>query len=625
MRLFVVRVRSVNQRLPNRAELLGQNIVSIVQMNDDAPAGLRQIEVNNEIREDEAVAEIDLVIRGGLVCDGSGAEPYEADIAISGDQIVEVGQVAQQGKEEIDAAGRVVTPGFVDLHTHYDGQAIWSERLIPSSQHGVTTAILGNCGVGFAPCREEDRERLIGVMEGVEDIPEVVMAEGLPWDWETFPDYLDALDRRKRDIDVAAYVPHSAVRVYVMGERGAAREPATPADLKRMKALISDGMDAGAIGFATSRQFIHRTCDGAMIPSFDAAEEELRELVAAMGEERGAFQIVLDTPHGSWTDELNMLRRVLGSSGRTAMFTLGQGATNPDDWRDALAIVHEANARGNSIRPQIFPRPVGIIIGYNLSANPFMDRPSYQQLPKDLAARVAALRDPETRALILGETSTGTMTPLQSMSNDFERMFVLDHTPNYEPRMEDSIASRARRLGVTPHELAYDLLLEDDGHAMLYVAVGNYGQGTLDPIREMMLDDYTVVGLGDGGAHYGMICDASFPTFMLTHWVRDRATGRLPLPWVVKALSRDPALAVGLDDRGLIAKGKKADLNVIDLDRMRLHKPSVTHDLPAGGRRLAQGADGFCATIVSGVPIYRDGIPTGQLPGRLVRGGAHSA
>lgn len=568
----------------------------------------------------KAVPEIDLVIRGGLVCDGTGSELYEADIAISGDRIVEVGRVTASGRDEIDATGLIVTPGFVDLHTHYDGQAIWSERLIPSSQHGVTTAILGNCGVGFAPCREEDRERLIGVMEGVEDIPEVVMAEGLTWDWETFPDYLDALDRRRRDIDVAAYVPHSAVRVYVMGERGAARETATPADVEKMKAVIADGMEAGAIGFATSRQFIHRTSAGEMIPSYDAAEEELRALVAAMGEDRGAFQIVLDAPHGSWTDELNMLRRVLGSSGRTAMFTLGQGGPNPDDWRDALAIVHEANAAGNSIRPQVFPRPVGIIIGHNLSANPFMDRPSYQQLPQELATRIAALRDPATRACILSEKPGGQITPLQAMSNDFERMFVLGETPNYEPRMEDSVASQARKLGVTPHELAYDLLLEDDGQAMLYVAVGNYAQGTLDPIREMMLDETTLLGLGDGGAHYGMICDASFPTFMLTHWVRDRPAGRLPLPWVIKALSRDAALSIGLNDRGTIAAGMKADLNVIDLDRMRLHKPNVTHDLPAGGRRLAQGADGFCATIVSGVPIQRDGMPTGHLPGRLVRG-----
>ena len=562
----------------------------------------------------------DLVIRGGLVCDGTGGEPYSADVALQGDRIVAVGQIAGRGAEEIDAAGCIVTPGFIDLHTHYDGQAIWSDRLVPSSQHGVTTAILGNCGVGFAPCRASDRDMLIGVMEGVEDIPEVVMAEGLTWDWETFPDYLDALDRRQRDIDVAAYIPHSALRVYVMGERGAAREPANDADLERMQRIVAEAMDAGALGFATSRQFIHRTCDGALIPSFDAAETELRILVEAMGEDRGVFQIVLDTPHGSWTDELTVLRRILGPSARTAMFTLGQGSRDPDDWRGALEIVHRANADGQSIRPQVFPRPIGIVIGHGLSANPFMDRPSYKRLPQDLPARMAALRDPDMRRRILGEASDGGMTPLQAMSNDFDRMFLLGDPPDYEPKPDDSIAARARRMGITPHELAYDLLLEDDGHAMLYVAVGNYGQGTLDPIREMMLDRSTLLGLGDGGAHYGMICDASFPTFMLTHWVRDRAKGRLPLEWVVNALSREPARAVGLHDRGVIAEGFKADLNVIDLDRLKLHKPGVRHDLPAGGRRLAQGADGYVATIVSGVPIQREGVPVGPLPGRLVRG-----
>ena len=562
----------------------------------------------------------DLVIRGGLVCDGTGGEPYSADVALQGDRIVAVGQVADPGTEEIDATGCIVTPGFIDLHTHYDGQAIWSDRLVPSSQHGVTTAILGNCGVGFAPCRASDRDMLIGVMEGVEDIPEVVMAEGLTWDWETFPDYLDALDRRQRDIDVAAYIPHSALRVYVMGERGAAREPANDADLERMQRIVAEAMDAGALGFATSRQFIHRTCDGALIPSFDAAETELRILVEAMGDDRGVFQIVLDTPHGSWTDELTVLRRILGPSARTTMFTLGQGSRDPDDWRGALEIVHRANADGQSIRPQVFPRPIGIVIGHGLAANPFMDRPSYKRLPQDLPARMAALRDPDMRRRILGEASDGGMTPLQAMSNDFDRMFLLGDPPDYEPKPDDSIAARARRMGITPHELAYDLLLEEDGHAMLYVAVGNYGQGTLDPIREMMLDRSTLLGLGDGGAHYGMICDASFPTFMLTHWVRDRAKGRLPLEWVVNALSREPARAVGLHDRGVIAEGFKADLNVIDLDRLKLHKPGVRHDLPAGGRRLAQGADGYVATIVSGVPIQREGVPAGPLPGRLVRG-----
>ncbi|WOK38306.1 N-acyl-D-amino-acid deacylase family protein [Sphingomonas sp. C3-2] len=568
---------------------------------------------------------MDLVLRNGLVCDGSGAEPIIADIAIRGGRIVEIGQVAARGAEEIDATGHVVTPGFVDLHTHYDGQAIWSNRLNPSSQHGVTTAVLGNCGVGFAPCRASDRDRLIGVMEGVEDIPEIVMAEGLSWDWESFPEYLDALDRRPRDIDVAAYLPHSALRVYAMGERGAAREPATPDDIAVMRGLVGAAMDAGALGFATSRQFIHRTCDGDLIPSFDASETELRELVDAMGTDRGVFQIVLDTPHFSWADEVAMMRRVLGQSDRTAMFTLAQGGRDPDDWRNVMAMVHEANASGQSIRPQVFPRPIGIVIGHSISANPFMDRPSFKALPDDFDARITALRDPETRARILGESSTGTMTPLQAMTNNFEQIYVLSDPPNYEPDPADSVAGRARALGLTPEEVAYDMLLEDGGHAMLYVAVGNYAQGTLDPVRDMLLDDATLLGLGDGGAHYGMICDASFPTFMLSHWVRDRETGRLPLAWVVKALTRDAALAIGLRDRGLIAPGMKADLNVIDMDRVRLHKPHVLQDLPAGGRRLTQGADGYVATIVNGTVIQRNGTPTGQSPGRLVRGAQQGA
>lgn len=567
------------------------------------------------------MANTEIIIRGGLVCDGTGSEPFQADILLRDGIIAEIGAPVRPDAAEIDATGCLVTPGFVDLHTHYDGQAIWSDRLIPSSQHGVTTAVLGNCGVGFAPCRAQDRERLIGVMEGVEDIPEVVMADGLTWDWETFPQYLDALERGRRDIDVAAYIPHSALRVFVMGERGAAREPANAQDLARMQTLVREAMAAGALGFATSRQFIHRTHEGAMIPSFDAAEDELRGLVAAMGP-KGVFQIVLDTPHSSWTQELALVRRVLGTTGCMTMFTLGQGSTDPDDWRGALALVADANAEGQPIRAQVFPRPIGILIGHNLSANPFMDRPTYKTLPAELEPRITALRDPLIKAQILSEESTGGMTPLQSMSNDFGRMYILGDQPNYEPRAEDSIAARAQKLGISPFELAYQLLLEDDGHAMLYVAVGNYGQGTLDPIREMMLDDNTLLGLGDGGAHYGMICDASFPTFMLTHWVRDRDHGRLPLPWVIHALTRAPAHAVGLHDRGVIAPGLKADINVIDMERIALHKPSVLRDLPAGGRRLAQSADGFVATLVNGVPIQFNGEPTGHLPGQVIRHGA---
>ena len=419
-------------------------------------------------------------------------------------------------------------------------------------------------------------------------------------------------------------IPHSALRVFVMGQRGAAREPATAEDLAQMQVLVREAMAAGALGFATSRQFIHRTHDGEMIPSFDVAEAELRGLVEAMGP-KGVFQIVLDTPHSTWAQELEVVRRVVGTTGCMTMFTLGQGAVDPDDWRGALAMVDTANAEGQTIRAQVFPRPIGILIGYNLSANPFMDRPTYKALPTDLAERVAMLRNPAIKAQILAEESMGGMTPLQSMSNDFVRMFVLGERPNYEPKAEDSIAARAERLGMTPHELVYDLLLEEDGQAMLYVAVGNYGQGTLDPIREMMLDDNTLLGLGDGGAHYGMICDASFPTFMLTHWVRDRGHGRLPLPWVINALTRAPAHAVGLHDRGVIAPGLKADINVIDMDRVALHKPSVLHDLRAGGRRLAQGADGFVAIIVNGVPIQQDGQPTGKLPGQVIRPRAKAA
>lgn len=571
------------------------------------------------LRTGDKMSTADLIVRGGLIYDGTGAEPFLADIAVQGGRIAQVGRVKASTLEEIDAAGCIVTPGFIDLHTHYDGQAIWSQSLTPSSQHGVTTAVLGNCGVGFAPCRAADREMLIGVMEGVEDIPEVVMAEGLTWDWETFPGYLDALDRRRRDIDVAAYIPHSALRVYVMGKRGAARDSASPSDLAQMQFHIREAMDAGALGFATSRQFIHRTSAGAPIPSFDAAEAELRALIEAMGGNRGVFQIVLDVPHTTWSDELGMLRRVLGSSNRIAMFTLGQGNTHPEEWRDALALVHQANAEGHSIRPQVFPRPIGVILSHRLSANPFSDRPSYRTLPESLRDRISTLRTPAMRSRILAERPDGTMTPLQLMSNDFERMFLLGDPPNYEPSPEDSVAAQARRLGVRPDELAYDLLLEEEGHAMLYVAIANYAQGTLDPIREMLIDDSTVLGLGDGGAHYGMICDASYPTFLLTHWVRDRQKGRLPLSWAIKALSRDPALAVGLNDRGTITPGLKADLNIIDLARLRLHKPTVSHDLPSGGRRLAQGADGYIATIVDGIPIQRDGTPTGQFPGRLVR------
>jgi N-acyl-D-aspartate/D-glutamate deacylase len=567
------------------------------------------------------VATFDCVIRGGTIADGTGGEPYVADVAIQGGRIAEIGTITASGREEIDASGRLVTPGFVDIHTHYDGQAIWSSRMTPSSAHGVTTVVMGNCGVGFAPCRREDHDLLINVMEGVEDIPGAVMAEGLAWDWETFPEYLDALDNRARDIDTAAYLPHSPLRVYAMGQRGANREPATADDLARMRDLAREAMEAGALGFATSRLHIHRTAEGNAIPSFQSPEAELQAIAEGLRQAgRGIIQVVMDFPDERWSGIL-MLRRLAEQSGRPVTFTLGSGNSGVEGWRDALRMVEEANEAGSSITGQVFPRPIGLVQGHSLSINPFSLCASYKaiaHLPLD--ERVRELRKPELRARLLAEPPGDSPSMLAQMGRSFDWMFPLSDPPDYEPSADSSVAARARRLGVSPEELIYDMLLEDDGKAMVYVALGNFYNARLDSVREMLVHKDTVLGLGDGGAHYGMICDASFPTFMLSHWTRDRADGRLPLGWVVKALAHDPAAAVGLKDRGVLAPGYKADINIIDYERLRLHAPKVVFDLPGGGRRLDQTAEGYDITMVSGEVISRNGQPTGALPGRLVRG-----
>jgi N-acyl-D-aspartate/D-glutamate deacylase len=564
----------------------------------------------------------DLVIRGGLIVDGSGSEPLVADIGVKDGRIAAIGKITESGAEEIDAAGKLVTPGFVDIHTHYDGQAIWSDRLNPSSSHGVTTVVVGNCGVGFAPCRAEDHNLLIKVMEGVEDIPGVVMAEGLPWNWETFPEYLDALEARPHDIDVASYLPHSPLRVYAMGARGAGREPATAEDLARMRSLAREAIEAGALGFASSRQSIHRTKAGEQIPSFDAADAELKAVAKGLADAGdGVVQVVLNTPFQSWDDELKRLRGVVEASGRPATFTMGVSNSGPEaDWKNALAIVDRANGDGQRMTAQVFPRPIGMVTGHELSVNPFCLCPSYQALDRlPLAQKIAELCKPEVRARILNDKPADGH-PLAVIGRNWDWMFPFSDPPNYEPPLDTSVGAQARAKGIRPAELAYDLLLEKDGRAMLYVALGNYQDGKLDAVLELMKHDHTIVGLGDGGAHYGVICDASYPTFTLTYWTRDRQGERLSLAQAVRALAFEPAAALGLNDRGLVREGYKADLNVIDYDRLALHAPTVKYDLPAGGRRLDQGATGYTATIVSGKVIRRNDEPTGLLPGRLVRG-----
>lgn len=563
----------------------------------------------------------DLIIRGGTIVDGSGDEPYSGDVAIRGDRIVAVGAVDGTGREEIDATGHIVTPGFVDIHTHYDGQAIWSDRLSPSSSHGVTTAVLGNCGVGFAPCRPEDHELLIRVMEGVEDIPDVVMAEGLPWTWETFPEYMEALAGQPRDIDVGVYLPHSPLRVYVMGARGARREPATADDLQQMRRLTREAMEVGALGVASSRLFIHRTKAGEQIPSYDASIDELKEIAQGMTDvDSGILQLVLDVPFASWTDEMEYLINLVESCKRPATFTLGTSNSGPRSWEDALARLRASNLGGASITAQVLPRPVGLISGFDLSTNPFCLCPSYGEIAAlPWEERIARLRDPAVRARLLAEKPQEGH-PLAMIARNWDWMFPLSDPPNYEPPLESSMAAQARQRGVSPEEVAYDYLLGNGGRAMLYNTLGNFHEGRLDTVYDLLHHPDVVVGLGDGGAHYSAICDASYPTFMLTYWVRDRERGRLSLPHAVAALSRIPAEAVRLKDRGVLAPGYKADVNVIDLNRLRLHAPEVRYDLPSGGRRLDQRATGYAATIVSGAIIQRNGEATATLPGRVIRG-----
>ncbi len=563
----------------------------------------------------------DLVIRGGTVLDGSGQPATRADVAVAAGIITEVGNVGAHGRQEINADGLLVTPGFVDIHTHYDGQVTWDARLAPSSLHGVTTVVMGNCGVGFAPVRPQHHDMLIQLMEGVEDIPGVVLAEGLNWEWSSFPEYLDAIARRSHDIDICAQVPHGALRVFVMGERGANREPASADEIAQMNRLVREALAAGAIGFTSSRTLNHRTSTGDPTPTLTAAEDELRGIARGLREAgTGVMEMISDFE--DMDAEFNTFCRMVEDSGRPMTISVAQRDHAPDNWKLLLERIERAANRGLPMKAQVCGRPIGTLLGLQGSLHPYVACPSYRAIAhQPLAERVRIMRDPEFRRRLLNETPIkSNRLAVNYIAKSFHKMFRLGDPPDYEPDPSTSIGAQAQREGRRAEEMVYDILLENDGRELLYFPLLNYTEFSLDNARAMITHPHTVFGLGDGGAHVATICDASFPTYALTHWGRDRKHDRLELPWLVKRQTRDTATAVGLLDRGLLAPGMKADINVIDFDRLKLRRPYMVHDLPANGRRLMQKAEGYVATIVSGEVVYRDGEPTDALPGKLVRG-----
>lgn len=567
--------------------------------------------------------EYDLVIRNGLIVDGSGKPAFKGDVGVRGGKIAAVGNVEGKAAEEIDADGKLVTPGFVDIHTHFDGQVTWENRMTPSSNHGVTTVLMGNCGVGFAPCRPHQRDMLVKLMEGVEDIPEVVMVDGLPWNWETFPDYLDALEKRELDIDVATQVPHSAVRIFVMGERAARHEPPTAEDLQKMRELVREAIEAGAFGVTTSRNMMHRTRAGELAPSLYSEFDELCALMDGLVEANaGVFQMI-PAPSNDAGEEFALLRGLAEHGKRPVSFTLLDVPNQPGPgWRAMLRGLEQAQRDGLQMRGQVAPRPVGMFYGLDLSLNPFSSHPSYKAIAGlPLAERVAKMRDPEFRAQLLSETPEDSNPVTLSLINAFRHTHEWDNgRPNYEPDRANSMEARAQAARQSVEEFAYDRLLKDEGARLFYLPAANYSDGNLSAVREMLGHPDTVMALADGGAHYGLICDSSFPTYYLQRWARDASDDeRIDLPRAIAELTSKSASTVGLTDRGLLAPGKKADINVVDFDALQLRVPEVVYDLPAGGKRMTQKVDGIVATIVSGKVTYRNGQPTGELPGRLVR------
>jgi N-acyl-D-aspartate/D-glutamate deacylase len=569
----------------------------------------------------------DLLIRAGTIVDGSGASAFTGDIAIDAGRITAVGRVSSGARRVLEADGLLVTPGFVDVHTHYDGQATWDPLLTPSCFHGVTTAVMGNCGVGFAPMRPERRQFLIELMEGVEDIPGSVLAEGVDWGWQSFPEYLDALEAKPRIMDIGAQLPHAALRYYVMGDRGAAREPASGEDLQQMAQLTEQALRAGALGFSTSRTMLHKTARGEYVPNFGAAAAELNAIAEGIRRAgRGVLQLLSD--FDDVDAEFAMLRDWMrASGGRPLSFTLVQRLEDPQQWRRLLELIDDAQREGFALRGQVAPRAVGLVLGLQGTLHPFMSKPSYAAIAHlPLAERVARMRDPGVRARILAEPVDALPGRIPAFIAGvfarLDRVFPLGDPPDYEPPAQASVAGRAAALGVDAYALMYDLLLQREGRELLFAPAANYVDGDYAATLAMLRHPHTVVGLGDGGAHCGSICDGSSPTYLLTHGTRDRTRGeRLPLEFAVRRYTRAPAELAGLRDRGLLAPGMKADLNLIDHANLALAPPSIVHDLPAGGRRLMQTAKGYVATIVSGEVVIDRDQPTGALPGRLLRGG----
>jgi N-acyl-D-aspartate/D-glutamate deacylase len=565
-------------------------------------------------------ARYDLVIRNGCVHDGLGHEAIAADVAVQEGIIVDVGPNLAAGAEEVDATDKLVTPGFVDIHTHYDAQAIWDDHLTPSSLHGVTSVVMGNCGVGFAPCRPADRQKLIELMEGVEDIPGAVMHEGLEWSWESFSEYLDALDRRPRDIDVAALLPHAAVRVFVMGERALRLENANPADIEQMREITADAFRAGAFGFSTSRTTSHKSLNGDYTPTLRAQEAELTGMALGLKDAGGGMmEVVSEWNQPGPAEEFGMLRRISETSGRPIIFSLSERNSQPGMYRQILKLAGEAIEDGVNVRPVVAPRAIGVLLGLEASQNPFSGTPSYKKIVDlPLAERVQAMRDASFKAQILSEDPIAESTFPLIHRLSYAQMFRFGDPPNYQPTQADSLEAIANREGRSAPEVAYDELLANEGRGFIYSPISNYASYDLSASETLLSDKNSIMGLGDAGAHVGFILDAGYPTWLMTHW--SKASGKFSIEEVIRRLTSDTARAANMTDRGVIAPGMKADLNVIDWERIGFDAPYMVRDLPAGGGRLMQKARGYEATIVSGAITFREGYATGALPGKLLRG-----